>query len=137
MKHGRALLIAIIAFIGLFDALFLSLERNSPIPCHITSGCNTVLTSQYSAVASIPIAWFGFAFYILVFSLAIFELMGTAKSLQLVFWPATAAFAVSAGLMGIQTYILKAYCEYCLLSASLVSMIFLLSIRPWLNRHEQ
>ena len=138
MKRGRALLIAILAFLGMTDALFLSLERNAgPIPCHITSGCNDVLTSRYSALSGIPISWFGLAFYVVVFSLAIYELMGTAKTLQWIFWLATPAVAISAGLVGIQSFILKSYCEYCLLSAILVSMIFLLSIRPWLNRHLQ
>ena len=138
MNRGRPLLIAIIAFIGMMDALFLSIERNAgPIPCHITHGCNDVLTSRYSAVAGIPISWFGLAFYLLIFSLAIFELMGTAKTLQRIFWPALAAIIISAGLVGIQAFILKTFCEYCLLSAILVSLIFLLSIRPWLNRRPQ
>lgn len=137
MKNGRAVLVAVIAFIGMLDALFLALERNVPIPCHVTSGCNTVLTSQYSAVGNIPISWFGLAFYVLAFSLAIFEIFETARTFHWIFWPALVAFAISAGLMGIQTFILKAYCEYCLLSASLASMIFLLSIQPWLNRHSE
>ena len=137
MEQRRTLIIAVIAFIGMIDALFLALQRNIPVPCHITHGCNDVLTSKYSVIAGIPLSWFGVAFYVVVFSLAVFELMGATNALQWVFWVAAPAFAVSAGLFGIQMFILKTYCEYCLLSAILVSLIFLLSIVPWLNRHSE
>ena len=45
--------------------------------------------------------------------------------------------AISAVLVGIQAFALKAYCEYCLLSAILVLSIFLLSPRPWAHKHPQ
>ena len=56
-----------LAFVGMIDTLYLSLSRRSgPIPCHITSGCEDVVTSVYSQVAGIPLAWFGLAFYLTV-----------------------------------------------------------------------
>ena len=52
----RPMLIALLAFIGMIDALYLSIKRNSgPIPCHITRGCTDVLTSKYSEVAGVPL----------------------------------------------------------------------------------
>ncbi len=136
--NRRAVAIALISFIGMIDALYLSLKRNAgPIPCHVTRGCTDVVTSQYSALLGIPISVFGLVFYLFVFSLAVFQLSGTGNTLKWIFWPAAAAVAVSALLVGIQAFALHAYCEYCLLSAILVLTIFLLSPRPWAHKHPQ
>ena len=59
----RPTLIALLSFIGMIDALYLSMKRNAgPIPCHITHGCTDVLTSKYSAVLGVQLSWFGLAF---------------------------------------------------------------------------
>ena len=129
----RPLGIALLAFFGMVDALYLSIKRNAgPIPCHITHGCTEVLTSKYSEVAGIPLSWFGLAFYLTVFSLAIFTLFDESKDspalpLRLVFYLSGLALIISALLVGIQAFVLRQFCEYCLLSAALVLSIFLLS----------
>src|ERR1044071_9582809 len=114
----RAVAIAVLSFIGMFDALYLSLKRNAgPIPCHVTRGCTDVLTSRYSELMGIPLSTFGLLFYVTVFSLAIFEILNVAKTLNRFFWLAAPGVVISAILVGIQAFALKAYCEYCLLSA--------------------
>ena len=132
----RTILIACLAFVGMFDALYLSIKRNAgPIPCHITHGCSDVLNSKYSVVAGIPLSWFGLAFYVTVFSLAVFKLFEDATSpsefpLRMIFYLSGLGLIISALLVGIQAFILKAFCDYCLLSATLVLSIFLLSPNP-------
>jgi uncharacterized membrane protein len=134
----RAFGIALLSFVGMFDALYLSLKRNAgPIPCHVTKGCTDVLTSRYSELMGIPLSTFGLVFYVTVFSLAVFEILGVAKTLNRVFWLAAPGVVISAILVGIQAFALKAYCEYCLLSAILVLSIFLLSPHPWARKHPQ
>ena len=136
----RSAVIALLAFIGMVDALYLSLKRNAgPIPCHVTQGCTDVLTSKYSEIAGVPLSWFGLAFYVVIFSLAVFKIFEDPKHpmgqpLGWVFYLSGAALVVSALLVGIQAFILKAFCEYCLLSAALVLAIFLLSPHP--GRHK-
>jgi len=139
---ARVTLIAVVAFIGMVDALFLSLKRNSgPIPCHITRGCNDVLTSKYSALAGIPISWFGMAFYLTVFSLAVFASFDAGKPggqpLRWIYMLSGLALIISGLLVGVQAFILKAFCEYCLLSAILVLTIFLLAPQPFRRTHPQ
>ena len=135
----RPALIGVVAFIGMVDALYLSIKRNAgPIPCHVTRGCTDVLTSKYSEVAGIPLSWFGLAFYFAIFSLVIFTMFEDPEHRlsQLsgwIFYLAGAALIISAFLVGIQAFILKAFCEYCLLSAALVLTIFLLAPHP--GRH--
>jgi uncharacterized membrane protein len=136
----RPILIAVAAFIGMVDALYLSIKRNAgPIPCHVTRGCTDVLTSKYSMVAGIPLSAIGLAFYVTMFSLAVFTIFDDPdrprpQLLGAIFYLTGAALIVSALLVGIQAFILRAYCEYCLLSAALVLGMFLLAPNP--SRHK-
>jgi uncharacterized membrane protein len=127
----RALALILLSFLGLVDTLYLGIKRGKPVPCTITTGCEEVLNSRYSAVAGIPISWFGFAFYLSVFSAAAFARFGDdERLLRLVFWPALAAFLISLGLVAIQHFVLQAYCQYCLGSAVLSTLILVASPRP-------
>lgn len=128
--NKRVLAIALIAFLGMVDTFYISIKRGGPpVACHVTTGCNDVLTSKYSTLAGIPISWFGLVFYLTVFSCAVFEISGSAKLIHWIFWPATAAFLISLCLVGLQAFIIHAYCEYCLMSALFSTSIFLLSLR--------
>lgn len=128
--RGRALALILLAFLGLIDTLYLGIKRGKPVPCSITSGCEEVLNSRFSTLAGIPISWFGFAFYLTVFSCAVFATFGEGWVLKLVFWPILTAFIISVGLVGVQAFILHAYCQYCLGSAILVTMILIASPKP-------
>ena len=127
----RALALILLTFLGLVDTLYLGMKRGKPVACSITSGCEEVLNSRYSTLAGIPISWFGFIFYLAVFSCAVFAAFGEERVLKLVFWPVAAAFLVSMALVGVQAFILHAYCQYCLGSAILVTLILLASPKPW------
>jgi uncharacterized membrane protein len=128
---GRALALVLLTFLGLVDTLYLGIKRGKPVPCSITSGCEEVLNSKYSELAGIPISWFGFAFYLTLFCCAVYAAFGEEWLLKLLFWPAAAAFAISVGLVGIQALVLKAYCQYCLGSAVLSTLIFLVVPKPF------
>lgn len=115
-----------LSFLGMVDTLYLGLTRDTgPAVCHITEGCGDVLTSAWSEVGGIPISWFGFAFYLFVFGASVFGLTGGSPTLALVRWPALVAFLVSATLVGVQAFVLHAWCEYCLGSAVFSTLIFL------------
>ena len=132
----RSHAIASLAFIGTVDALYLSIKRNAgPIPCHITHGCEQVLTSKYSGIAGIPLSWFGLLFYVAVLSLAVFKMFEdperpTNFPFRAIFYLSGMGLIISALLVGIQAFTLQAFCSYCLLSAALVLSIFLLSPFP-------
>lgn len=127
----RALVLMLISFLGLVDTLYLGIKRGKPVPCTLTSGCEEVLSSRFSAVAGIPISWFGFAFYLTVFSAGVFASLGEDnRLLNLIFWPALAAFLISLGLVAIQAFVLRAYCQYCLGSAILATLILVVSPKP-------
>jgi len=131
----RAITLLLLAFLGLVDTLYLGIKRGTPVPCSITTGCEEVLNSRFSAIGGIPISWFGFAFYLAVFSAAAFAAFSDdTRLLKWVFWPALAGFVISMGLVGVQAFILRAWCQYCLVSAALTTLIFLVSPKPFLTR---
>src|SRR5215470_9511253 len=107
----RSALIALLAFTGMVDALYLSIKRNmGPIPCHITHGCTDVLTSKYSEMAGIPLSWFGLVFYLTVFSLAVFTIFGDPQRPyelppRAIFYLSGLGLIISALLVGIQAFI--------------------------------
>jgi uncharacterized membrane protein len=120
---GRVIVIAALAFLGMIDALYLSLHSGY-VPCSLTGGCNEVLTSRFAKVGGIPLSWIGLAFYLTVFSCAIFEGFGAGNALRIVFWLGLAGFCTSLVLVGLQAFVIHAYCQYCLGSAVLVTSIF-------------
>jgi uncharacterized membrane protein len=132
----RALILILLSFLGLVDTLYLGIQRGKPVPCTVTHGCEEVLSSRFSALAGIPISWFGFAFYLTVFSAAVFASFGEAGPLRWIFWPALAAFLISVGLVGIQAFILKAWCQYCLGSAALTTLILIASPKHRLIKND-
>lgn len=131
----RAIVLFLLSFLGLVDTLYLGIKRGKPVPCSITTGCEEVLNSRFSAIGGFPISWFGFAFYLAVFSASAFAVFSEDDRLfRLTFWPALAGFLVSIGLVGVQAFVLHAYCQYCLGSAILTTLIFIASPKPAFGR---
>ncbi|MEW5974345.1 MAG: vitamin K epoxide reductase family protein [Acidobacteriota bacterium] len=114
-----------LAFAGMIDTAFVGLHSmgNWIIPCSVTGGCDQVLQSPYSRLGGISIAWFGFAFYFFVAGSGVFRLYGYDLFLRLVFPVSLLALAVTGYLVYLQALVLRAFCDYCLLSAVLVTTI--------------
>lgn len=128
---------AFVALVGLGDSVYLTAHHYSaePVPCDLVSGCETVLTSSYAEIAGVPLAAFGAAAYFVAFSLALLAIYGN-RSAWKVFGAQTVLMAAfSLWLIYVQAAILKAFCQFCLLSALttfILLSLFLLSlaVRP-------
>ena len=129
MKH-RATAIGVVAFLGMIDALYLTIMRGTHVPCSVSGGCNEVLTSSYSEVFHIPLSVIGLIFYVTVFSLAVLDAFEVANLLKWVFWLALPGFVITLVLLYLQAFVILHYCQYCLASATFVTTIFLISAWP-------
>lgn len=114
-------LIALLALMGLADSCYLTVMHltDADVACGPGGGCSTVLSSVYAAVGGIPTAAFGALAYFTTFSLATlaaFSYGWAAKSVRLI---VGAMFLVSLGLVGLQAFVLHAFCPFCLLSAAI------------------
>lgn len=129
-KSRIALLLsmAIIASIGLIDAMYLTVTHytNTLVPCNFTQSCETVLTSKYSEIFGFPVAGLGIIFYIVVLAGSVFFIQHRAFHWWLLVWSTTGLLSTFY-LLYIQAYVLNAFCQYCLLSAITSTLIFILA----------
>ena len=129
--------ITALAFVGMVDAIYVALHssRGFLLPCGIAGGCDQVLNSPYAAVLGVPVAWFGLAFYLTTAGCAFFALFGFEQALRLSLALASLALGFTVYLLYLQAIVIRAFCDYCLLSAFLVGLIFVLHL--WSRRHSQ
>lgn len=129
-RNNLAIASLVFGFLGFLDATYLTIIhfQNAFPSCIITHGCETVLISRYSVLYGVPISLLGSLFFltVMLFSLAI--LMSKRKIFAHgLFLTAFSGLFVSAVLFFIQLFILKAFCQYCLLSETLSLLIFISS----------
>ena len=119
---------ALLSLLGLADALYLTIEHvtGQSVRCTIISGCSEVLSSPYAVVAGIPLAVIGAAAYFSVFSLAILALFGYRIAGTLLTPLVIAMFLVSLWLIYLQAFVIREFCQYCLLSALITTTLLVL-----------
>jgi uncharacterized membrane protein len=132
MKRWGVALILILAFAGLADSAYLAQHEASgtPLICDIQnlSGCNIVANSQYSHIFGIPTAEFGVLFYSILFVLAALELVLFDRLLRRVLQVfALIGLIISVITTLTQIFLINALCIYCLASALITVLIFILA----------
>lgn len=127
------ILAAVLSLLGIADALYLTIEHvtGQTVQCTILSGCSEVLSSPYAVVAGIPLAAVGAAAYFTVFSLAILALFGYRIAGTILTPFVIAMFFVSVWLFYLQAFVIREFCQYCLLSAAITTclLVLVLSLR--------
>jgi len=121
---------ALLSLLGLADALYLTIEHvtGQSVRCTIISGCSAVLSSPYAVVAGIPLAAVGAAAYFTVFSLAILTLFGYRRAGRVMTVLVIAMFFVSLWLIYLQAFVIREFCQYCLLSALITTTLLVVSL---------
>ncbi|MEW6361471.1 MAG: vitamin K epoxide reductase family protein [Pyrinomonadaceae bacterium] len=129
---GAAFFAAVIALIGIADALYLTVHHYTaePVPCSVTGGCETVLTSSYSEFFGIPIAAFGAAAYFAAFSLAVLTAFGNSRAWMFFKLLTFLMAAFSLWLVYLQAFVIGAFCQFCLISAGTSVLLFISWLFP-------
>ena len=134
MLRSRAVwpdvLAALLALVGLADAIYLTVSHltGQSVRCTVTSGCSEVLSSHYATVGGVPLAAFGAAAYFTVFSLATLAAFDYRFARTLWAVIVTVMFLFSLWLIYLQAFVLRAFCQFCLLSAAVTTLLFLLAL---------
>ncbi|OHA79721.1 MAG: hypothetical protein A2747_00215 [Candidatus Yonathbacteria bacterium RIFCSPHIGHO2_01_FULL_44_41] len=126
--------IIVLALIGFTDSAFLLAKRISgaPIPCFITSGCDTVSKSPYSILFGVPLAAWGVIFYLGIGFLTLLYVDTKSLVVAKLIPVATAlGFLSSAYFVYIQKFKIGAFCVYCILSALVSTLLFVLGVTIW------
>jgi uncharacterized membrane protein len=128
------MIVAALALAGIFISLYLTLYKFGVIgelTCSIGS-CETVNTSKWSTFLHLPVALWGLLFYAEVFVISLVGTMPRLESEPLVSIVLVAEAAIgvlfSAWLTYLELGVIHAICIWCVTSAFIVAIIFLVSV---------
>jgi len=133
---------AIIALVGLMIGVYLTLYKYGVVgelACSVGS-CERVQTSKWSTFLGLPVATWGIGFYASVLVLAFAgvqarfaESRGMALALLLLTgW----GVVFSSWLTYLEWRVINAWCQWCVISAVLVALLFLLALFDWRDQRQ-
>src|SRR4051812_45775441 len=133
---NKRMLVALVALAGVFVALYLTLYKLGYIGtlvCAVGS-CEKVQTSKWATFLGFPVGAWGVGYYIGVLGLAIVGLLPTfADSRQLtrlLIGVTGVGLLFSLWLTYLEIFVIDAICQWCVISAILATLLFVLS---WLD----
>ena len=111
----------VLALAGVADATYLTASHlaGENAACIAAAGCSDVLGSVYSKLGGIPLAAFGALAYFGAFSAATLAAFGYTRARKFLVGIVAVMFVTTLWLLYVMSFVLKAYCDYCLLSAAL------------------
>lgn len=141
MKSLIAILLVSLPILGVADSAYLTYEKLvGAVPaCGPGFDCGAVLNSAWSSIGPIPLSAFGMAYYLVIFGLGILNFLeADARSLNRLlklpynfkpinFLQLVSGFGLlfSLYLIFIMGVVLQAWCQFCLISAAISTLIFL------------
>ena len=141
MKKYILPMLVVLSLVGLLDALYLSYEhfQNVIPPCAVGSfsDCGKVLQSSYSVVLGIPLAVIGVAQYATVFALTILTSGKKKWAPYILVLQSKIGFLGSLYFVYLQLVVLHAICLYCMVSAAISTLIFLLVVNAFSSERKE
>jgi len=120
--------ILILSVIGLLLSIYLTYlhyAEGQAAFCSQGSDCDQVRQSSYSSIFGIPVALLGAVGYVLIFWFTYVSLTRSTRWL-LLYTISLAGFIFSAYLTYIELFVIKAICPYCVVSAVIMTIIFIM-----------
>ena len=134
------MIIAALALGGIGLATYLAMYKLGMIgtlACTVGE-CETVNLSKWATLWGIPVAVWGVGFYVTLFLVA---LVGTTERFVSAPWVSHVLLGLtgwgvvfSVWLTYLELFVINAVCMFCVISAILVTVIFLVSVVEWRGR---
>jgi len=128
------MVIAVLSMAGLFVALYLlanKLGLTGPMICGIGE-CATVQASRWSMIGPVPVSALGVAGYVALLAVSLYGLQPaglTSRAVSaLLLGLSVVALAFSAYLTFLEAFVIRAWCQWCVISAILVTIIFVAAL---------
>lgn len=128
------MVIAAVALAGLFPAMYLWLYKLGVIgtlSCKI-GGCETVNTSPWAMFLGQPVALWGVAYYVVLFAVALAgtsERFASDRRVSIALVTLTGWGVLFSGyLTYLEAAVIHAWCQWCVVSAVLVVIMFALAV---------
>ena len=136
---NKRMLVALVALAGVFVALYLTLYKLGYIgtlACALGS-CEKVQTSRWATFLGQPVGLWGVGYYVAVLGMAIAGLtarFAESRALsKLLLGVTTVGVLFSLWLTYLELFVIDAICQWCVVSAILATILFVLS---WLDLRE-
>lgn len=130
----KRMIVAALALAGIFLALYLLLYKLGivgELTCSVGS-CETVNTSKWATFLGLPVAGWGVAFYLGMFSLAVAstqERFAGSRGMSLALVAVSGSgLLFSAWLTWLELFVIHAICQWCVVSAVIVLVMFVLAV---------
>lgn len=128
------MVIAVLALVGFFVALYLLVSKlglTGSMICGVGE-CETVQASKWSMTGPVPTSAWGVAGYLAMLGVSLSglqpdRLRSRAVSALLLALSAV-ALAFSAWLTWLEAFVIRAWCQWCVISAILVTIIFVAAL---------
>ena len=119
------LIATLLSLVGLADAIYLTVQHltGESLRCTIISGCSEVLSSPYAQVGPFPLAAIGALAYFTVFSLSTLAVFGYRFVRALLALLVVLMFVITLWLLYLQAFVIRHFCQYCLLSAAVTIIL--------------
>jgi uncharacterized membrane protein len=133
----RRMATALVALVGLFVALYLWMYKAGFIGALACGAgqCETVQLSRWATLLALPVAGWGVGFYAVVFLLAFLlvqDRWAGSKNLSLALLVLTGwGVLFSAWLTYLELFVIHAICRWCVVSAVIAAVLFLLALWDW------
>jgi uncharacterized membrane protein len=122
-----------LSVIGIATAGYLTWAKltSTKVVCIGFTGCDIVQESAYAEISGIPVAVVGLLAYIAILATNIMEARGRNTS-QLAFYAgfgmSLIGFIYSLYLTYLEAFVIHAFCTYCVVSAVVMTLLFVLSL---------
>jgi uncharacterized membrane protein len=134
-KTDRTLLwsMVVLSILGIADSIYLliyKLTGNSQM-CLGSGGCHDVNFSTYSDIYGIPVSALGIAAFLAITAIALLESrwsLAREHGPLVIFGIALTGVGFTAYLTYLELYIIKAICPFCVASAVIITLIFIIAI---------
>lgn len=117
-----------LSFLGVLNTLYLTYHaiHKTPVRCVFfpAEWCKKVQFSTYAKTFGIPNAYLGLTMYVALFILSILGLLRIENTLFLLKIIIGIGFSFSIYFMIIQTFVLRAFCTWCVISAVEFCILF-------------
>jgi len=135
--------LAVLGVLGTLNSLYLSLQRwfpasTAPLKCGVVGDCAVVQASPYSQFppgSGIPVAYLGLAGFVGLLLLSLLLLsrdrLGALALPPILLGFATLGLAFSGYLTAIEAFVLHEWCQWCIVSASLMLVFWALALLDW------
>lgn len=126
-------IIFILSLVGILVSVYLWLHaaKGIPLVCGF-QGCEVVQASIYSKFLGVPLAAIGFAFYAFLAFVSFLWTIVDSKTdnflRQTIIISSGAGFLISLYLTYLEIFVIRALCFWCVVSAVLITLIFILSL---------